>query len=63
MKARIVERSGKLYIETQLESLGNQHTWSVLLKDDNDHEPLEITQEKRDIAEIMVDAINGEILM
>ena len=35
MKARIVERNGKLFIETQLQSLGNQHTWCVLLKDDN----------------------------
>ena len=60
--AKIVERKGKTFIEIPLHVLGGR-TWTILLKDDANFEPNEVTSAKRFIADAIVKKISEDIVI
>ena len=59
MKAKILESDGKMFIEISLDSLGGIYRWPILLSQDKNREPLEIQEEKKKIANKIIDNLNN----
>ena len=60
MKAKILESNGKMVIEISLDSLGGIYRWPILLSQDKNREPLEIQEEKKKIANKIINLLNKE---
>ena len=60
MKAKILESNGKMVIEISLDSLGGNYRWPILLSQDKNKEPLEIQEEKKKIANKIINLLNKE---
>ena len=58
--AKIVKHGNKTCIEIPLKSLNNNYKWTILLKHDGNREPVEISDEKRIIANNIIDLLNKE---
>ena len=59
MKAKLLESDGKMVIEISLDSLGGIYRWPILLSQDKNREPLEIQEEKKKIANKIIDNLNN----
>ena len=59
MKAKLLEWNGKKVIEVSLDSLGGKYRWPILLSDEN-KEPLEIKEEKTEIANKIINLLNNK---
>ena len=55
---KIVEKKGDLYIEIPLKTYNNQHSWNIRITESGNREPLKIIEEKRQIAEIIINELN-----
>ena len=60
MKAKLLEWNGKQVIEVSLDSLGGKYRWPILLSQDKNKEPLEIKEEKREIANKIINLLNNK---
>jgi len=60
MKAKILESDGKMVIEISLDSLGGKYRWPILLSQDKNREPVEIQEEKKKIANKIINLLNKE---
>tara|TARA_Y100001963_G_C6736174_1_gene426536 strand:- start:1250 stop:1435 length:186 start_codon:yes stop_codon:yes gene_type:complete len=56
--AKIVEKKHGLYIEIPLETYNNQHSWNIRITENGNREPLKIIEEKMQLAEIIINALN-----
>ena len=56
--AKIVEKKGDLYIEIPLKTYNTQHSWNIRITESGNREPLEIMEEKKRIAEIIIHELN-----
>ena len=55
---KIVEKRDDVYIKIPLKSFNNQHSWAIKLEENGNREPLEIMEEKKRIAEIIIHELN-----
>ena len=60
MKAKMKEFNNKKFMSISLESLGGNYQWNILLFQDGNREPLEIQEEKKEIANKIIDILNNE---
>ena len=60
MKAKLLEWNGKQVIEVSLDSLGGKYRWPILLSQDKNKEPLEIKEEKTEIANKIINLLNNK---
>ena len=60
MKAKIKKYNNKKFISISLDSLGENYQWDVLLSHDGNREPLEIQEEKKKIANKIINLLNKE---
>ena len=60
MKAKLLESDGKMVIEISLDSLGGNYRWPILLSQDKNKEPLEIKEEKTEIANKIINLLNNK---
>ena len=60
MKAKLLEWNGKKVIEVSLDSLGGNYRWPILLSQDKNKEPLEIKEEKTEIANKIINLLNNK---
>ena len=60
MKAKLLEWDGKTVIEVSLDSLGGNYRWPILLSQDKNKEPLEIKEEKTEIANKIINLLNNK---
>ena len=60
MKAKILQWNGKKVIEISLDSLGGNYRWPILLSQNKNNEPLEIQEEKKKIANKIINLLNKE---
>ena len=58
MKAKSIIKNGKQYIEIKLNSFDRQHNWNILVYEEGSNEPLEIQQEKKELADCIITSIN-----
>ena len=57
------ESNGKTYIEIPLKSLNGIYRWTILVNNNDDfhnRQPVEITEEKKQIANKIIDILNNE---
>ena len=62
MKAKMKEFNNKKFMSISLESLGGNYQWDILLFQDGNREPLEIQEEKKKIANKIVNLLNKEMV-
>ena len=60
MKAEIIKNKTKTYIEISLSSLNGKYKWPILLKQENNNEPIVISDEKQIIANKIINFLNKE---
>lgn len=63
MKAEMKENDSKTYLEIPLKSLNGIYKWNILVDHDDDlhnRQPVEITEEKKQIANKIIDILNNE---
>ena len=62
MKAEMKENDSKTYLEIPLKSLNGIYKWNILVDHDDDlhnRQPVEITEEKKQIANKIIDILNN----
>ena len=60
MKAILLESDGKVVIEISLDALNGIYRWPILLSKDKNREPLEVQEEKKEIALKIINLLNKE---
>ena len=63
MKAEMKENDSKTYLEIPLKSLNGIYKWTILVNNNDDfhnRQPVEITEEKKQIANKIIDILNNE---
>ena len=61
--AKIIENQNRIYLEIPLESLSGKYKWKILINEKADfhnRQPVEIAEEKKQIANKIIDILNNE---